>query len=165
MKVYISKLTDCNKNDIKNKLISYAYYEKFKKEINLSKIEKNKYGKLYYEPDFFFNISHSKNYICIAVSNSEVGIDIEEERKIEVDISRRVLGENEKIIDNNIVINWVIKEAYSKYKGLGLYMDFRTINTEQLLKDNNLKNLSTDKYYCYLYGKEEIESVRYIERI
>ena len=165
MNIYISKINGCNKNEIKDKLIKYAYREKFKKEIDLSKIVRNKYGKPYYDNKFFFNISHSSNYICIAVASSEVGIDIEENRKIEVDISKRILGENEKVIDNNIIINWAIKEAYSKYKGLGFYIDFRNINAEQLLKDNNLKNLSTDKYYCYLYGDEKLEKVKYIERI
>ena len=75
------------------------------------------------------------------------------------------MAKNEKIIKNDILINWVIKETYSKYIGLGLHSDFRNINAEQLLIDNNLKNISTDKYYCYVYGKEKIEKIKYIERI
>ena len=165
MVIYISKFEKNNKDFIKNKLLSYSYLEKYNKEINLSKIYTNKYGKPYYDDNFFFNISHSKNYICIAISNSEVGIDIEEKRKVETDISKRILSKDEKIIKNDILINWVIKETYSKYIGLGMHLDFRNINTEQLLTDNNLKDISTDKYYCYVYGKEKIEKIKYIERI
>lgn len=159
MNVYIFKIKSSYTKDKVSILLNYVYKDIFGTDINFSKISKNKYGKPYYDDTFYYNISHSKNYICIAVGNSEVGIDIEEDRNENINISKRIMAVSERIINNNIINNWVIKEAYSKYKGLGMYMDFKNINSNELLIDNNLHDISSSDYYCYVYSKEVLNSI------
>ena len=158
MKIYILKAKIKQKERIKE-VLKTAYKDLYNEDIDLTKIKRTKYGKPYYNKHFHFNISRSKNYICLAAGKSEVGIDIEEHRKINVDISKRILSEEEKLVDSNILNNWCIKESYSKYKGLGLNMSFKKINTFKLLKDQKIHNLSNEKYYCYAYTKEQLEEV------
>lgn len=162
MEIFIQKNSNKNKSELSKELLQIVYKKIYGKDIDLEKIHKNEYGKPYYDSSFMFNISHSKNYICIAVGKSEIGIDIEEERKFSIDISKRILGKDEDLIDNNLLKNWVIKEAYAKYCAKGLYIDFRTINTNELVKSSMLKNISTQDYICYVYSKEDIEKVSII---
>ena len=52
--------------------------------------------------DYYFNISHSKDYIIVCVGECEVGCDIEENRTI-------------KVFDS--ILDWTKYEAYIKLKG------------------------------------------------
>lgn len=163
MKVWIINKDKMSEKDLSKKFLSYVYYQEKNKKINLDKIKYEEYGKPYYENDFFYNISHSKNYICIATSSSEVGIDIEEERKITSGLEKRILTSKELMNDNlNLIEYWVIKEAYSKYKGLGLRMHFNKISISQIKESVNVYNLCTDKYYCYVIGTEPLEKLNVI---
>ncbi|HFQ8588123.1 TPA: 4'-phosphopantetheinyl transferase superfamily protein [Clostridioides difficile] len=93
-----------------------------------------------------FNISHTKGAIAIALSINDVGVDIEymEKNFNYKDIVNYSFNKNEKI---NTVIDfykyWVVKEAYLKYKGIGLIQDLRSIeiieitNNRGILKDKN----------------------------
>jgi 4'-phosphopantetheinyl transferase len=154
MRVYIANIKDNNKKDLSNQILEHAYNDMCGKKIDVTKIHKNQYGKPYYDNKFFYNISHSKNYICVAVDKDEVGIDIEEPRYINSDLPKRILKSNEKIIGGNILNNWVLKEAYTKYLGVGLYIDFRNISTDSIIKSENVTNLSTRYYYCFLVSKK-----------
>ena len=157
--VYILKSSE--RKDSKS-LLCKVYKELFNKDFDINKIYYNEYGKPYYDKDFYFNISYSKNYIALAISNVEIGIDIEEERRKNDRINNKILSNNEIIINNNILNNWVIKEAYTKYLGMGLKKDFTTFNANDLLKDSFLKDISTKEYYCYVYGKGNINVVNKI---
>ncbi|HBG2626183.1 TPA: 4'-phosphopantetheinyl transferase superfamily protein, partial [Clostridioides difficile] len=84
--------------------------------------------------------------IAIALSINDVGVDIEymEKNFNYKDIVNYSFNKNEKI---NTVIDfykyWVVKEAYLKYKGIGLIQDLRSIeiieitNNRGILKDKN----------------------------
>lgn len=107
-------------------------------------------GKPYFkDSDIFFNYSHSNNFIACAISNCEVGIDIEEKSRV---ISDRV---SKKYLDNEIdsqkrIEKWVRKEAYSKLKGLGLSIKFQSINLQDLTEKNILIN--EKDYICSIYS-------------
>lgn len=164
MKIWIVNKGKIKEKDISKKFLSYVYRQEKSKKINLDKIEYGEYGKPYYKDNFFYNISHSKNYICIATSTSEVGIDIEEERKITSGLEKRILTVEELINDNiNLIEYWVIKEAYSKYKGLGLRMPFNKVSVSEIKQNLNVYNLCNDKYYCYAIGIEPLEKINFID--
>ena len=163
MKIWIVYKGKISEKDISKKFLSYVYCQETNKKMNLDKIEYGKHGKPYYNDKFFFNISHSKNYICIGTSTSEVGIDIEEERKITSGLEKRILTIEEMMDDKiNLLEYWVIKEAYSKYKGIGLRMPFNKVSISQIKQSLNVYNLCTDKYYCYAIGQEPLEKVNII---
>ena len=153
MKVYIAPIKDKDRKFFSDQMLVYAYNDLVGENIDIRKIYKNKYGKPYYDNTFYYNISHSKNYIVLAVDEAEVGIDIEEPRFINPDLSERILAKNEKLLDGDILNNWVLKEAYAKYLGVGLYLDFRSFSTETILKSENVVNLSSEDYYCFLISK------------
>lgn len=164
MKVWIVDKGKQNEKEVSRKLLSYIYCKEKGKIFNFDNIKYGKYGKPYYEDNFFYNISHSKKYVCIANSTSEVGIDIEEERKNIYGIEKKILTAEElKKSNNKIIEYWVIKEAYSKYKGKGLNMPFNKISTSYIKQQNiNIYNLSTTKYYCYVIGTEPLEKVEFV---
>ena len=70
-------------------------------------IKKNKYGKPYLlDNKFYFNISHSEEYIALGLSDNDIGIDLEYDNK-----------------DNINYKEWTIKESFFKLIGKGLLMN------------------------------------------
>jgi len=71
-------------------------------------------------------------------------------------LTQRVLSKifcvGEKKIEGSFLNNYVIKEAYSKFVGVGLSIGFSQYDAGKLLNDKKLiwKNYSTDDYICYL---------------
>ena len=104
-------------------------FKEFGLQISNEMISYNEFNKPYLNNrDIFFNISHSKNFVLIGISDCEIGVDIEslipKERA-----NRLVKRFNKKIIDEyNECLNkseyftkkWVLIEAYSKLLGTGL---------------------------------------------
>ena len=74
--------------------------------------------------NFHFNISHCKNTIAVAVSDSSIGIDIEKVRKADFRICDRFFTETEKeyvgYSDRHFFEIWTKKEAYIKSQSLAL---------------------------------------------
>ena len=106
----------------------------------------NKYGKQYLKNDkIFFNISHSFDYVITAISNNEIGIDIEKVRQTPIKIINQFATEKEKeyILSSNKNIEerifkiYTLKEAYFKMLGTNL----NNILEVEFIIDN-------DKIYC-----------------
>lgn len=122
------------KANLKSKLLRAVSYKMlldfcgFNKE-NAPKIKIKGNGKPYFEgTDIYFSISHSKNTAAVAVSLSEVGIDIErlDKSRDYLNLAERYFTEEEyEIIKENSDIKeafikyWTAKEAYIKYTGEG----------------------------------------------
>ena len=75
-------------------------------------------------PNFHFNISHSENLVAVAFSDYPIGIDAEKIRVPNFKVAKRFFADNEiNYIGNDsrrFFEIWTKKEAYLKYKGLGL---------------------------------------------
>lgn len=76
-----------------------------------------------------FNISHSANNICCAVSPHNIGIDIEQERPVNLRIAKRYFSTTEQEMlfalppsqqQSMFFTLWTLKESYLKYTGTGL---------------------------------------------
>lgn len=122
-----------------------------KREIDINNLDFyiNSYGKPYFK-EFFFNISHSLSIVLIGLSNEEIGVDIEyidhfKEKRINSLFSDNETKLIEKEIDLTKKINlisefWVRKEAFIKFKGVGITKEF-------------LKEEIDVKVFSFLYDK------------
>ncbi len=95
-------------------------------------------GKPYFKdyPEIHFSLSHSGNMAVLAISDGEVGIDVQESRGFQEKVMKRFYQEEEiKRIESTEDIEikerlfyqiWTGKEAYIKYTGKGMGQDIRS---------------------------------------
>ncbi|TKH96149.1 4'-phosphopantetheinyl transferase family protein [Bacillus cereus] len=133
----------CKKYKVLNQNIEYEY---------------NKYGKPYWKgkSDFFFNISHSGDWIVGITDNAPVGIDVEEIHNIKLDFvsqffsAMEVKNLNAKPYTeriNHFYDIWTLKESYIKAlgKGLSIPLDSFTIkknSKEDIIVEQDINNAS-----------------------
>ncbi len=91
-------------------------------------------GKPYFNnyPDIYFSLSHSGSYVICAISEEEVGADIQEQREVKSGIAARFFsGEDKKTLERMGAAGgkdsvemffrmWAIKEAHMKLTGKGM---------------------------------------------
>jgi 4'-phosphopantetheinyl transferase len=161
-------------SDKNNCLYSYLL---LKKEINSlyaipienQSFRTNLYGKPYLTNsncNIFFNISHTSDCVICAISDVEVGVDIEKVRDLPEDIVTEVLSEKEKASlsflnktestkRNQLFFSfWTQKEAYVKYTGKGISEGLNGIDTYSSLF-KNCHTFFLNDYSISLYSKEE----------
>jgi len=114
----------------------------------------------------YFNLSHSKRTVACAVSNAEVGVDVQHISPISDQVAKRVLTEIEynafkdsKTPDKFFCEIWAIKESFLKKTGQGITSDLRDLTAETV----------TDKvifegkdYFCCACGSDM--KIRHIGR-
>lgn len=108
-------------------------------KISQYSIAKTELGKPYFADctDIHFNLSHSGDYAVCAMADKEIGVDIQQWKKItNSGIIRRLLNEKEtdayeRLSDvekeKHLFTLWAVKEAYVKYIGAGLSKDLRAL--------------------------------------
>lgn len=111
--------------------ICYRYGEQGKPELDYPGIfGKTEFGKEEKMPVVYFNLSHSGEYVVLAVSDRPVGTDIEHKKKNCLAVAKRCFCENEyeDIIsagtqekqEKCFLEYWTMKEAFIKHSGEGL---------------------------------------------
>ena len=88
-------------------------------------------------PGFHFNISHTRSAIVVALSNREIGVDIERVDKADLRIARRYFTAAEvdwieaggAEADERFYTVWTRKEAYLKWRGEGLSIPLSSFET------------------------------------
>lgn len=82
-----------------------------------------------------FSLSHCKDAVACAVSDYNIGIDVESIVPYNPDVARRVCSkaelkklEQSENKDVDFIKLWTMKEAISKFDGRGLTMSFNEIN-------------------------------------
>ena len=84
-------------------------------------LEYNDYGKPYIKGGPYFNISHCHNYVVLAISDKEVGIDIEEIKNRDLSFLTNILDKDITGYDMNTqYLLWCAKESIAKCLGTGL---------------------------------------------
>jgi len=126
-----------------------------KDEFNYQKIELiyNKYGKPYLENNpLYFNISHCSNYIAIAISDKEIGIDIERFDHYRESLIEKVCSieeikeiENSDNKDVEFIRIWCMKESLVKCEGRGI-----KLNMKDVLREKEKYNFNIYRYEKYL---------------
>ena len=89
--------------------------------------------------NIFFNISHTNGCVTCAISNSEIGVDIEKIRPINLNISKKICTPSEqKLFDkssnksNFLLTIWTKKESYVKCKGMGYSYGLKNVDTTKI---------------------------------
>lgn len=134
---------------------AYLLLRKLLEENNITHphFKTHEYGKMYITnyPNIHFNLSHSRDYVACAVSDTPIGVDIEyADPLIDLSIARHYFynSEYEKIIgsenpSNEFFNYWVLKESYMKYTGLGFNLEldaFEIVIEEGIISLKNNKN-------------------------
>lgn len=97
-----------------------------------------------------FNVSHSGEYIVLAVSDEEIGVDIEETAPGHTDMAKRVFqpeelcwmnraGSEESERNGRFYCLWTLKESVMKQTGLGLSLPPDSFSVLPLLHGDSLR--------------------------
>lgn len=113
--------------------VLFESLKKFYGKDRMPKILSREHGKPYFEDITFprFNLSHTKDFICLALSDSDTGVDLEyvRERKNLDALINRVMCDSEKahisMLDENgklecFTAMWTVRECLIKLSGNGL---------------------------------------------
>ena len=94
----------------------------------------NEYGAPYLEKGPYFSISHCKQGIAVAVSETPIGIDIEAIRPFNEGLMRKTMNSEEQTYilsslnpEIEFIRLWTRKEAYVKMQGTGIIADMHDI--------------------------------------
>ncbi len=176
LKVYIANIEDVKKYSSRAKeILTFDRYEKFSrykqeddklrclavgillnKYIGKDRLKNIKYEenqKPYIEDYEHFNISHSGNFVGLAIDNSIVGLDIEKREDRETQrIAERICTTKEinHINESKDKIEtfykyWTLKESYMKWSGKGFSMSPKSIEfiiTDKIRLNNDIDDLS-----------------------
>ena len=97
--------------------------------------------------DKYFNISHAYGYVLLAISDIDIGVDIEGNRKVEDELKRYIASDEEYdlMVDDQIFYKvWTSKESLLKCVGTGLVSNLKEIPS---LPFNGLKAYQGNNYY------------------
>ena len=133
------------------------------REIEDFTLEYGKNGKPYIrDKNIYFNLSHSENTVMCAVSDMEIGCDVEKVTDIDIEIAKRFFhsaeyemlareqtGEGKRDIFFRL---WTIKESFVKATGLGMVLPMNSFRID-INKDkvSVLQNVNSERYYFKEY--------------
>ena len=97
-------------------------------------VDENGKGRIDNRDNLFFNISHSKDYVVLALSDEEVGIDIQEIKPLKANVPKRFFTDTDnEYIDRSedgrierFTQIWSAKESFAKLTGNGIGEGFST---------------------------------------
>lgn len=109
---------------------------------NCPEIIRDEFGKPYFKEDcgLRFNVSHSGEYLAIAVSESPVGVDLQKMKEIREGMYRKVVMPKERMLitekerQKDFIRLWTLKESFTKAEGKGLRISMKDYYFE---KENN----------------------------
>lgn len=144
------------KDQIRSMLSSYLI-----NQLSNETIKKNEIGKPYFENGPHFNISHSGKYVVMAVSNKDIGVDIEENVEKNIEVLLKLFNEAEaKTIKEHadFYYLWCAKESLIKCTGSSI----AKIKETPSLPLNGLKTFKGNDYQCqtFIYDKHIISITR-----
>lgn len=92
-----------------------------------------------------FSLSHCKDAVACAVSDNNIGIDVESIVPYNPDVARKVCTAGElKMLEQSsnkdveFIKLWTVKEAISKYEGMGLSLPFTEIDASKYAVHTNM---------------------------
>lgn len=143
-------------------LVRYNICRDLKIDNNDIEFEKNKYGKPYLKnhDNYYFNISHSGDWVVCAIDDEEIGIDVEKIKDIDLAIAQRYFSPKEYAnLQEQPESNkysyffdlWSLKESYIKAAGMGLSLSLSSFSV--LISDDGIE-LDTENDFSNCYFKQ-----------
>ncbi len=171
IKVYVQKWS---KEDAPWQRILADVLKRDYKIEEMPEILRDDMGKPYFK-DFplHFNVSHSGEYLAIAVSDSPIGVDIQEPKNIKDGMYRKVVQPEEAELinedrQNDFLRLWTLKESFVKAEGRGLRISlkdyyFKKENGRYFVNYNgqkmpwafNIEETLIEGYFISVCGMEE----------
>lgn len=139
-----------SENDQIRSLASSYLMNKLSKE----PLQFNDTGKPFYQNGPHFNVSHSGQYIVMAVSNKDIGVDIEENKEKDMSMLIRIFNEAEaKMIKEHadFYYLWCAKESLIKCIGSSV----SKIKEVPALPFNGVKSFKGQDYYCQTFIEDK----------
>lgn len=145
-------------------LASGILLAKFFSAEKINSIEYNKLGKPFIKGDKYFNISHSGEYVVLAISDDVVGIDIENHNRAYDEstserLQKKIMSVNEQKYmmssENKVedfVKFWTLKESYLKWTGEGIRTQLSKIEFV-INKDKATLAKGSDEFNFYINSK------------
>jgi len=152
-------------------ILSYLLLRKILNDNNIKMYDNHfnycKNGKPYFEnSNIKFSISHSNNLIAVAIDDNDLGIDVEQIKKVNNNIINQVYSKEEQTIYKNKLNNeeffcktWTIKESFVKATGQGMNINFNLL-TFNLASDLNqidnyfINTLKINNSFLSICGKK-----------
>ena len=118
-----------------------AFLRETGREIDELTIEENESGRPYVtglDIPLYYNISHAGELMLCAVSEANVGIDVEEDKRYNERVVKRFFTEEETAFIDSYSEGerptafaklWTMKEAFMKYTGLGFHFPVTQVGT------------------------------------
>ena len=125
-------------------------------EPNIVEIKYGEYEKPYIpDSNIHFNLSHSEQYAICAISNYEIGCDIEKMKKDRnKKIAERFFHEKESKDEGDFYRLWTLKESFIKATGQGLHLP---LSSFQIIIGDEIKIEQTFDDRTYYF--QEIDQI------
>ncbi len=121
----------------------------------------------------YFNIAHTEGMVAVALSDKEIGIDVEKIRtrcpslceRYFTEAEQRYVLSDEKLCAERFFEVWTRKEAFAKRSGEGLA---KTLKDDRALKDETIKTFVADGFSVSVGfdgGEMKIYDTDYCEKL
>ena len=124
-------------SEMGGRLLEYAVSRLYRIGVPELSRDKGEHGKPCFRihPEIRFNISHSEDLVICAVSDFEIGIDIQEKSRMNTDrIAKKVMSsaEHKEYLESSerqdfFYRVWVMKESYVKWTGDGITRELHSL--------------------------------------
>ena len=124
-------------SEMGGRLLEYAVSRLYRIGVPELSRDKGEHGKPCFRihPEVRFNISHSGDLVICAVSDFEIGIDIQEKSRMNTDrIAKKIMSpaEHKKYLESSerqdfFYRVWVMKESYVKWTGDGITRELHSL--------------------------------------
>jgi len=157
-----------NENNYSQVFQRYILAKKLDIKKDEIKIARSEYGKPYLinYTNIHFNVSHTIDAIICAISEENIGVDIERIKSFNMGVVQKyftkqeqnyIFKEKEKQNERFVEV-WTRKEAYVKWTGKGMKVSFQSFDT---LKDKKIFSFNIKGYFislcsnCFTSSKPE----------
>ncbi len=140
-----------NKNDALLSAVSGLMMKEILGITDDDMLKYNEHGKPFLEHGPCFNISHSRKYAVLAVSENEIGVDTEMNRDIDEGIINRCFLEDEadfaRLSTENYLRIWTAKEAVLKLLGKGFTFSPKNFSVLPFDEEHEINGVKM-RFFC-----------------